>query len=57
MNILPYNPNNIEEIKQLFTKVFSDSEGWLSQSLVSDKIKPIAGSSYCVKAFNNPEYW
>ena len=56
MNILPYNPNNIEEIKQLFTKVFSDSEGWLSQSLVSDEIKPIAGSSYCVKAFNNPEY-
>jgi len=27
MNLLPYSPNNIEEIKQLFTKVFSDSEG------------------------------
>ena len=27
MNFLPYTPGNIEEIKQLFTKVFSDSEG------------------------------
>jgi predicted N-acetyltransferase YhbS len=27
MNLLPYSPNNIEEIKQLFTKVFTDSEG------------------------------
>ena len=27
MNILPYSPGNTEEIKQLFTKVFSDSEG------------------------------
>jgi len=27
MNLLPYNSNKIEEIKQLFTKVFSDSEG------------------------------
>jgi len=27
MNLLPYGPGNIEEIKQLFTKVFSDSEG------------------------------
>ncbi len=27
MNFLPYDPDNIEEIKQLFTKVFSDSEG------------------------------
>ncbi len=27
MNLLPYSPNNTEEIKQLFTMVFSDSEG------------------------------
>jgi len=32
-------------------------EGWLGQSLVSDKIEPIKGSSYCVEALNNPEYW
>ncbi|WP_019613392.1 GNAT family N-acetyltransferase [Psychromonas ossibalaenae] len=27
MNFSTYNPNSIEEIKQLFTKTFSDSEG------------------------------
>lgn len=27
MNLLPYSPSDTEEIKQLFTKVFSDSEG------------------------------
>ena len=27
INILSYNPSNIEEVKELFTKVFSDSEG------------------------------
>ena len=27
MELLAYKSNNIEEIKQLFTKVFSDSEG------------------------------
>ena len=27
MNLSPYSPSDIEEIKQLFTKVFSDSEG------------------------------
>ena len=27
MKISPYSPNNIEEVKELFTKVFSDSEG------------------------------
>ena len=32
-------------------------EGWLGQSLVSDKIEPIAGISYCVEAFNKPEIW
>ena len=27
MKILPYSPSNIDEVKELFTKVFSDSEG------------------------------
>jgi len=27
MNLFPYNPNNADEIKSLFTKVFTDSEG------------------------------
>ena len=30
-------------------------EGWLAQSLVSDKVEPITGNSYCVEAFNKPE--
>jgi len=32
-------------------------EGWLGQSLVSDEVEPITGSSYCVEAFNKPEIW
>ena len=32
-------------------------EGWLGQSLVSDKIEPVSGRSYCVSALNKPEYW
>ena len=32
-------------------------EGWLGQSLVSDEIEPITGSSYCVEALNKHEYW
>jgi putative acetyltransferase len=32
-------------------------EGWLGQSLVSDAIEAITGSSYCVEALNKPEYW
>ncbi|MCU7940934.1 MAG: N-acetyltransferase [gamma proteobacterium symbiont of Bathyaustriella thionipta] len=32
-------------------------EGWLGQSLISDEIQAIRGNSYCVEAFNNPEYW
>ena len=35
----------------------SQPEGWLAQSLVSDEIKPIAGNSSCVVAFNKPEIW
>ncbi len=32
-------------------------EGWLGQSLLSDEIEPITGSSYCVAALNKAEYW
>lgn len=32
-------------------------EGWLGQSLVSDKLDPIAGKSYCVEALNKPNLW
>lgn len=31
--------------------------GWLGQSLVSEDIEPIQGSSHCVEALNKPEYW
>ncbi len=32
-------------------------EGWLGQSLISDKLDPIAGKSYCVEALNKPDIW
>ena len=32
-------------------------EGWLCQSLDGGKIEILPGSSRCVKAFNNSEYW
>jgi len=35
----------------------SQPEGWLAQSLVGNEIKPIAGNSSCVVAFNKPEIW
>lgn len=31
--------------------------GWLGQSLVTDRIEPIVGKSYCVEALNKPELW
>lgn len=35
----------------------SHPDGWLGQSLVGDVIKPIAGKSKCVDAFNKPDIW
>lgn len=35
----------------------SQPEGWLAQSLTSDKMESISGVSRCVKALNKPEYW
>ena len=32
-------------------------EGWLAQSLTSDKIEPIKGNSTCVKALMKQKYW
>ena len=45
-----------EEIVKAPLKM-SQPEGWLGQSLVSDKIEPIAGNSSCVDALNKAEYW
>jgi putative acetyltransferase len=36
MKLSTYNPSNIEEIKQLFTKTFSDSEGQSEGLLIGD---------------------
>jgi len=38
MNLLPYSPGNIEEMKQLFTKVFSDSEGQTEGLLIGNLV-------------------
>lgn len=32
-------------------------EGWLGQSLAGTGIRPVAGRSYCVEAFNKAVYW
>lgn len=45
MNLLPYNPNDIEEIKQLFTKVFSDSEGQSEGLLIGDLVYDLMTST------------
>ena len=36
MKLSTYNPSNIEEIKQLYTKAFSDSEGQAEGLLIGD---------------------
>ena len=35
----------------------SQPEGWLAQSLISDTIGSISGTSCCVEALNNRDYW
>jgi putative acetyltransferase len=50
-----FSPVAEEIVKAPFKLTYP--EGWIAQSLVNDKIKPITGSSYCVEAFNNAEYW
>lgn len=44
-----------EQVKSPLT--LSHPEGWLGQSLVSDKIEAITGNSFCVEALNKPECW
>lgn len=50
-----FSPVATESIKAPFE--LSLPEGWLGQSLVSESIGPIVGSSACVKALNKAEYW
>jgi hypothetical protein len=38
MDFIPYNPNNIKEIKRLFIKVFSDSENISEGLLIGDLV-------------------
>ncbi len=32
-------------------------EGWLGQSLISNRIEPTAGKTFCVEALNKPDLW
>jgi len=50
-----FKPISDEIVKPPFE--LTQPEGWLAQSLVSDKVESISGSTYCVKAFNKPEIW
>ena len=49
-----FGPISEKIAKPPFT--LTQPEGWLGQSLVSKEIEPIAGDSFCVEAFNKPEY-
>ena len=50
-----FHPVAVESITAPFKRNLP--EGWLGQSLVSDSIEPIPGSSTCVKALSKREYW
>ena len=45
MKLSPYSPGNIEEVKQLFTKVFSDSEGQSEGSLIGNLVDDLMTST------------
>jgi len=58
MNFSTYNPGNIEEIKQLFTKTFSDSEGQAEGLLIGNLAYELITSTnahdlYCFVATEN----
>jgi putative acetyltransferase len=58
MKLSTYNPGNIEEIKQLFTKTFSDSEGQSEGLLIGDLAYDLmtntdAHDLYCFVASEN----
>jgi len=55
-----YSKVNFDPIDEKIAKApfkLTQPEGWLGQSLVSDEIEPIEGSSCCVDALNKAEYW
>jgi len=45
MNLLPYSPKNSADIKQLFTKVFSDSEGKSEGLLIGNLVSTLMTST------------
>ncbi len=58
MKLSTYNPRNIEEIKQIFTKTFSDSEGQSEGVLIGDLAYDLmtntdAHDLYCFVASEN----
>lgn len=60
MNFSTYNPNNIEEIKQLFTRVFSDSEGQSEGLVIGNLVDDLLTSTdkndlYCFVASENEQ--
>ena len=60
MKLSTYNPGNIEEIKQLFTKTFSDSEGQSEGLLIGDLAYDLLTSTdghdlYCFVATENEQ--
>lgn len=55
-----YSKVGFEQIGEHIIKApfkLSQPEGWLVQPLQQGNIEAIKGSSTCVSAFNNPEYW
>lgn len=50
-----FKPISATMIKPPFK--LSQPEGWLGLSLTGKEIKPVAGDSSCVTAFNNPSLW
>ena len=50
-----FKPISESDIKAPLKLSYPD--GWLGQSLTGEPIKPIAGNSRCINAFNKPEIW
>ena len=60
MKFSPYDPINTEEIKQLFTKTFSDSEGQSEGLIIGDLVNEVLTSTaghdfYCFVATENEQ--
>jgi len=55
-----YSRVGFEHVSENLAKApfeLTQPEGWLCQSLDGSKIEALPGSSRCVRAFNNSEYW